>query len=72
MSPYTWAWIFWLGLFFAIEIPAIVDRRPGDTLTEHVRDWFAVRSKPWGWRARRFMLLAFLAWLAVHFTTGWV
>ncbi|MBT8200506.1 MAG: hypothetical protein KJO36_08305 [Acidimicrobiia bacterium] len=70
MSPYTVAWLAWIGFFFAIEVPAILDRRPGGTLSEHVWDWFAIKSKPTGYRSRRFVLVAFLAWLVGHFLTG--
>jgi hypothetical protein len=71
LDPYTLAWILWVAAFFAIEIPAIRNRREGDTLTEHLRKWFAVQSGSgpgtgrW-WRLRRLALLAALAWLVVH------
>ena len=58
------------------------DRRPGagggrraggDTLSEHVWKWFAIKGKPTGYKMRRFVLLAFWAWLTIHFFTGgWV
>lgn len=70
MTVYTWAWIFWLALFAVIEGAAIIDRDRGDTLSEHVWAWFGVRGKPKGYKARRFVLLAFLAWLVVHLITG--
>lgn len=72
MSLYTWAWLFWIAMFFVVEGPAVLNKTPGDTLTEHVRKWFAVKDKPPGWRLRRIALLSFLAWLCVHFLTGWV
>ena len=71
MSAYTWAWLWWLGMFIAIEVPAIVNRRPGDTLSEHLRSWFATRAKPVQWRLRRLALLLFLVWLVVHLFLGW-
>lgn len=68
---YTIGWAVWILAFFAIELPAIRNKRDGDTLTEHVRRWFALRDKPTGWRMRRFALAAFLLWLATHFFLGW-
>lgn len=71
MSGWTAAWAMWIGMFAAIEAPAIFNKTPGDTLSEHVRRWFATRSKPRAWRLRRLALLFFLVWLAVHFFLGW-
>jgi len=75
MSGYTWAWLTWLGAFVAIEGRALLNKSAGDTLSEHVWQWFATAQgstgKPSGWvRARRLGLLAFMAWLSVHFMTG--
>ncbi|MFF7361091.1 hypothetical protein [Streptomyces sp. NPDC008125] len=73
MSGYTWAWLVWLGAFVAIEGRALFNRSAGDTLSEHVWSWFAVKGSadPTGWvRLRRFTLLAFMAWLSAHFLTG--
>jgi hypothetical protein len=63
----TLAWMIWLGMFVAIEGAALKDKKPGDTLTEHVRKWFAIGDKPDGWKARRGALIAFLIWLPLHF-----
>ncbi len=71
MSWYTMAWILWVAAFFVIEIPAIMNPKEGDTLTEHVRKWFSTRTKPSQWRLRRLVLLFFLVWLVVHFFLGW-
>lgn len=71
MNGWTLAWFFWIAMFFAIEIPAIVDKDPGDTLTEHTRRWFSTRTKSVQWRLRRLVLLFFLVWLVVHFFAGW-
>lgn len=70
MSGWTVAWLLWGSAFFAIEIPAILDRKPGGTLSENVWAWFSIKNKSTGWRARRLVLLAFLAWLSLHFLTG--
>lgn len=77
MSNYTIAWIAWIVAFLVIEGTGIVRKDPGATLTEHVRDWFAVRDKQGRTpkltalvRVRRIALLGFMAWLSVHFLTG--
>ncbi|WJN63257.1 hypothetical protein [Streptomyces phage phiScoe54] len=73
MSGWTWAWLAWIGLFLAIEGKALFNKTEGDTLSEHVWKWFGTSklAKPSGTvRLRRFVLLAFMAWLSVHFLTG--
>jgi hypothetical protein len=73
MSGWTVAWMFWIGFFFVIEGPAIANKQPGDTLSEHVWKWFAIRDKSPQWRVRRLALLSGIAWLATHFLSGgWV
>lgn len=73
---YTFAWLGWIGLFFLIEIPAIIlHRGQGFTLSEHVWSWFAIRwplnqPRPHLWRIRRVFLISFLGWLCLHFLTG--
>lgn len=75
-------WLAWavFGLYFGIvEGFALANRRAGDTLSEHVWWLFATQRRKageeprpvTGWvRFRRFVLLAFMAWLSVHFLTG--
>lgn len=70
MDGYTVLWLIWLAMFGAIEGAALANKRTGDTLSEHVWEWFSMKEKAKGWRARRFSLLAFLAWLVAHFLTG--
>lgn len=67
---FTIAWIIWIGMFLAIEGQALLNDREGDTLSEHVWKWFAIKDKPRWYKLRRFALLAFLAWLTTHFLTG--
>jgi hypothetical protein len=69
---YTTAWLLWIGMFFVIEIPALANKRQGDTLSEHVVRWGAVKGKPSGWLLRRLVLLLFLIWQPVHFLTDWL
>jgi hypothetical protein len=72
MSGYTIAWLAWLGAFALIEGKALFNKTEGDTLSEHVWRWFAVKDKSRKGlvRARRFALLAFMSWLSIHFLTG--
>ena len=69
-KSWTVGWVLWLGLFVAMEGAALANKQQGDTLTEHVRQWFSVTSKSWGWRWRRVTLLCFTVWLTVHFNTN--
>jgi hypothetical protein len=66
MSGWTTAWLLWIAMFFVIEMPAVFNKRPGDTLSEHIWAWFAIKDKPKGWRMRRLTLIAALAWLVLH------
>jgi hypothetical protein len=72
------AWAAWAGAFIVIEGIALKRKQPGDTLSEQVWRIFGTRrdveypkGQPSGLlRLRRFALLAFLAWLSIHFLTG--
>jgi len=73
VSWYTVAWTAWLGAFLALELPALANRRDGDTLSETVWRWFHVRDDrqtaiTWAMRA---VLSLFLTWLLFHLTLGW-
>lgn len=79
MSGWTIAWLVWLGAFVVIEGPALANKKPDDTLSEHVWRWFATRredmrndqGKASAWvKIRRVVLVSFLAWLSLHFATG--
>ena len=70
MSNWTIAWLIWMAMFIVIEGQALFNKTKNDTLSEHIWHWFAVSDKPPWWRARRFVLLAFMAWLCLHFLTG--
>lgn len=65
----TWLWIAWIVAFFALEVPALLNKREGDTLSEHLWRWFSINEQGHFWRLRRFALLAILAWLAAHLLT---
>jgi hypothetical protein len=67
LSGWTLAWLIWLGLFLAIELPAAFNKEKGDTLSEHVWKWFNIKNKAEPWNTRRAILaLSFLA-LGAHF-----
>ncbi|MEU0674483.1 hypothetical protein ABZ330_16585 [Streptomyces sp. NPDC006172] len=78
MTGFEMAWAAWAGAFVVIEGIALKRRQPGDTLSEQVWRIFGTRrdveypkGQPSGLlRLRRFVLLAFLAWLSIHFMTG--
>ena len=71
---FTAAWVAMGAWFVVWETIALVRRRRGDTLSEHVWSWFSLRGnknrlKPWQ-AALRFAFLAFWAWLTIHFLSG--
>lgn len=81
MSLWAWGWLAWLAFFGVLETVAIVRsvrakragaEDPTDTLSEHVWLWFGTGPRPKGPAVyvRRFVLLAFVVWLGVHFMTG--
>lgn len=70
MTGWTTAWILWAAMFATIELPALLNKTPGDTLSEHIWTWFAIRNKPKQWRLRRAALLTGIAWLTLHLLTG--
>ena len=70
MSAYDWLWLAFLLAFFAIEIPAWRDRKPGGTLSELLWGLFAIRCKPRFWRLRRATLALLLMMLTYHLLAG--
>lgn len=53
------AWLVWLAIFLALEVPAALSKAPGKTLSEHVWGWF-------GTPGRRVVLGLFWVALGVH------
>lgn len=79
MSGYTIGWLAWIAWFLVEEGVSLFHGSTKDTLSGHVWAWFGINNgsggppsqNPAGWtRLRRFGLLAFLAWLSLHFLTG--
>ena len=70
MNGWTVAWILWLAMFAVIEGAALIRKGRGDTLSEHIWDWFQIRDKPRQWTVRRAVLAGFLVWLLVHMVAG--
>lgn len=68
MTRWRWAWVAWGVVFFAIEIPASLNRVNGDTLSEQVWAFLGFRN-PLGtgvW-LRRCLMGGFWVWLTAHF-----
>ncbi len=70
MDVYTISWLVWIAAFLVVEGLALRTKVPGATLSSHVWLWFAIKSPGKQWRLRRLALVAFLAWLVLHFLTG--
>jgi len=73
VSPWTARWLVWIALFFCLEIPALLNKQDGDTLSEHFWAWFHVkdsRHTPIVWVLRGALLVG-LAWLFFHLGFGW-
>jgi lipoprotein signal peptidase len=70
VNPFTVAWILWILAFVVIEYLAIRREAKGDTLTEHIVDWFSTTKRGMAWGLRRLLLAVFLAWLTIHFFLG--
>jgi hypothetical protein len=71
MDGSTVGWLAWIAAFVVLEGRALITKRQGDTLSEHVWKWFAIKDKnAKAGQARRAVLLMGLAWLSAHFLTG--
>lgn len=76
MSWWTIGWLLWGALFLALELPAVFlgPKDASATLSGHIWSWFHVRDRrptalTWVLRA---VLMAFLGWLFVHLSFGWL
>lgn len=68
MSFDDYYWLGWLVLLVVYELYAAFNKKPGDTLSENVWDWFAIRrpGAKYG-TLRRALLAGFLMALTGHF-----
>lgn len=57
----TVAWSVWLAWFVVVETWAILTPVPMDTLTAHLRPWFAAHPLLW------FLALGLWLWVGFHF-----
>ncbi len=70
MSKFDVAWYFWFAYFIVVELDALLTKNYEGTLSDRVWAWFSMQGYGKLWRLRRFILLAFMAWLSAHFLTG--
>lgn len=67
-------WIIWLLQFAAIELPAIFNKKKGDTLSEVIRFFFGFskRSQVQGtmMKLRRGSFYVFCTWFFAHIVWG--
>lgn len=71
MNWATWIWIALGAIVVLVEGIALLNKKEGDTLSEHVWTWLKVNNKSKRFTVWRFFVLAFMIWLTGHFTFGW-
>lgn len=59
------AWFALLLFGFVLEMWALFNGRPGDTLSERLRSWFQVHRRP-GWFAFALCWIVFSVWFWIH------
>ncbi|HNP65788.1 MAG TPA: hypothetical protein PKH39_17785 [Woeseiaceae bacterium] len=69
-------WVVWIAQFIAIEVPALFNKKDGDTWSEVLRYIFGFSKRAGdiqshGMRARRVSFYAVSAWFIAHIS-GWV
>jgi hypothetical protein len=74
MNWWTVGWLIWLAYFAVLEGAALFKTKHGlGTLSHHVWIWFgtdkSTHANSWAY-VRRFVLIAFMAWLSIHFIGG--
>lgn len=78
MTVWMWLWLLWAAAFGVIEGAALANSKRGDTLSEHIWAFIAIRrhgvpinDRPrWTVGAARVVLVVGLAWLCIHLLTG--
>lgn len=69
MEWYDWLWGGLLAAAAAVELWALSNRAPGDTLSERIRDWFRVKSAS-GRTVFALLWTGFAAWFLIHILGG--
>lgn len=72
-TKWTWAWVAWGVAFAVIEGAALMDKKEGNTLSEHLRKWFCTMTESGGLSAhlKKIVPLTFVIWLVGHLYKGW-
>jgi hypothetical protein len=68
MTAADWIWGGFLAAGAGVEVWALRNGRPGDTLSERTRSWFRVRTRA-GALVFAVAWCAFAAWFLVHILT---
>lgn len=68
MSGWSWYWLLWIVVGFAVPETIALVRNPKDTLSDTVWSWFNVKTGMpiWQWNVLHVALLGFLIWLLGH------
>lgn len=71
-KKYSIAWVIWILFFVVVEALAIIDKKKGDTLSEHFWKKFGIvdAEKKRNKKGLRLVGAAFLMWLVIHLLTG--
>jgi len=71
---YSWLWALWALIFVGVEGVAVFNKKPGDTLSEHVWAWLGNTKRGFpqhgGVQVARGVLGLGLTWLMFHFFGG--
>jgi len=67
---YTIAWAVWIVSFLIIELIAVFNSDKGDTLSEHIWEWFDIKDPGPFYKTKRLLLFTGVGWLAIHLLTG--
>lgn len=73
MSWYTVGWVTLAVAVGGLELAALLDKRRGDTLSEHVWRLSGFHARRWTWRRAGFAaaITLGLVWLGTHLVLGW-
>lgn len=62
---FTLLWVAWILMFVVVESVALARDMPGDTLSEHIRKWFSVKTA-FGRSMFLFFFGGFVVWFVFH------